>query len=482
MIIRAESHNGRATAQRVCVSIHQERVCGEGARVRFSRRLLSILAATIICLGGCSTGMTATSAEVSEQLTPDASLTRGMPPTPLSLSTTAPEATKGATVTTTPLAVARQTATPAPEPTRAATPYPLTEIEFIPGSVVLYAQDGGLKSCPHKSLFDRPEMQSLYDPVVGGEAGLSVYLVSHAPVPSPDGRWLVVNDPSPPGGPDTQPGTTWLGDLETGELSKLAAPAVFATWSPDSQYLTYVRGETLYTLDVVGNGEPVGIFSQEGLIGLYARWSPTGEWIAVASVVNPQDSSDRMYRYWLVSPDGTSVQDIGTFQTRGFGASPQDLDWSPDGALLDTPSQVLLTLDGQSMDYSEIKQDPPASVPARFTSWLIGGGTKPKGGLAVLSHNGQKIAYLGQDGIHVFDRELRTSMLIATYDMGEAEEPYWSTDDDLLVVSIRSAPRSAQSTFWGAILALRAETGSMPRLLIDGDDVYLVDVIPENAL
>jgi len=450
--------------------------------MRFSRRLLSILAAMIICLGGCSTGMTATSAEVSERLTPDVSPTARIPPTLLSLSTTTPEATKATAVTTTLLAVTRQTATPAPEPTRAATPFPLTEIEFIPSSVVLYAQGGSLKSCPHRSLFQHPEMQSLYDPVVEGEMGLPVYLASHAPVPSPDGRWLVVNDPSPPGGPDTQPGTTWLGDLETGELSKLATPAVFATWSPDSQHVTYVLGETLYTLDVVGNGEPVGIFSQEGLIGLYARWSPTGEWIAVASIANPQDGPDRMYRYWLVSPDGTSVQDIGTFQTRAFGASPQDLDWSPDGALLDTPSQVLLTLDGQSMDYSEIEQDPPASVPARFTSWLIGGDTMPKGGLAVLSHNGQKIAYLGQDGVHVFDRELRTSMLIATCDMGEAEELYWSTDDALLVVGIRDTARSKQIKFWGTILALRIEAESAHELLIEGDDIYLVDVIPENTL
>jgi len=204
--------------------------------------------------------------------------------------------------------------------------------------------------------------------------------------------------------------------------------------------------------------------------------------MAVASVANPQDSSDRMYRYRLVSPDGAIIQDIGTFLTRGFGASPQNLDWSPDGTLLDTPSQVLLTLNGQSMEYSEIKKDPPSSVPARITSWLIGGDTMPKGGLAVLSHKGQEIAYLGQDGIHVFDRESRSDILIATYGIGEPEELYWGADDDSLVVGIRGAARSEQSMFWGAILALKPEAGSMPELLMEGDDIYLVDVIPDDDL
>jgi hypothetical protein len=105
----------------------------------------------------------------------------------------------------------------------------------------------------------------------------------------------------------------------------------------------------------------------------------------------------------------------------------------------------------------------------------------PKGGLAVLSHKGQKIACLSQDGIHVFDRQSRSDMLIATYDIGEPDV-LWSADDDLLVVGIRATPRTEQSMFWGMILALRSEAGSTPELLIEGDDIYLVDVIPDDNL
>jgi hypothetical protein len=119
---------------------------------------------------------------------------------------------------------------------------------------------------------------------------------------------------------------------------------------------------------------------------------------------------------------------------------------------------------------------------SRFTSWLIGGDTITRAGHAVLSRKGQEIAYLGQDGIHVFDRESRSDILIATRDIGEPQKIHWGADDDSLVVGIRGAPRSEQSMFWGAILALKPEAGSMPELLIEGDDIYLLDVIPDDEL
>lgn len=106
----------------------------------------------------------------------------------------------------------------------------------------------------------------------------------------------------------------------------------------------------------------------------------------------------------------------------------------------------------------------------------------PKGGLAVLSHKDQKIACLSQDGIHVFDRESRSDILIATHDTGKPQEIHWSADDSLLVVGIRGTARSEQSMFWGMILALRSEAGSTPELLIEGDDIHLLDVIPDDEL
>jgi hypothetical protein len=73
-------------------------------------------------------------------------------------------------------------------------------------------------------------------------------------------------------------------------------------------------------------------------------------------------------------------------------------------------------------------------------------------------------------------------MLIATDHIGEPEELHWSAGDDLLVVGIRGTAKSEQSRFWGAILTLQPEAGSMPELLMEGDDIYLVDVIPDDNL
>jgi len=248
-------------------------------------------------------------------------------------------------------------------------------------------------------------MQRIYDPGIGSSE-LGMYLVGHSPVPSSDGRWLVITDPLP-SGPDIQPGTTWLGDLLTGELTKLGRPALAPTWSPDDHRMTYVLDETLYVRDVAGDNEPVPIFRREGLRHLYARWSPTGEWIAVADDAKTEDRTKAMgmWTYWLVSPDGSDVKELGTWPTPGGGAVPQGLDWSPDGKLLDTPSGVVLTLEGQSMDYADIMENPPASVPARFIPWLADSDKMTPVKRAWLSHRGHQIAYLGQEGIYDLTEE-----------------------------------------------------------------------------
>jgi hypothetical protein len=361
----------------------------------------------------------------------------------------------------------------------------MTKIEFIPGSIVLYVQGGSLMSSPHRSLFDHPEIQCIYpwDDI----SSLNMYLIGHSPVPSSDGRWLVIIDPLP-SGPDIQPGTTWLGDLLTGELTRLGRPALAPTWSPDGHRMTYVLDETLYVWNVAGDNEPVAIFQREGLQHLYARWSPTGEWIAVADDAKTEDrtSATGTWTYWLVSPDGNDVKELGSWPTGGMHPAPQNVDWSPDGKLLVAlPSFVVLTLEGQSMDSSEVYENPPASVPARFTPWLVGREKMLDKKRAWLSHKGHQIAYLGHDGIYVFDRQTGTDSLITTYDVVDPTGHHWSlqvrwsVDDSLLIVGTRDTARSKEDVFWGKILALKPEAGSVPELLVEGEDVYLVDVLPD---
>jgi hypothetical protein len=362
---------------------------------------------------------------------------------------------------------------------------PVTRIESIPGSVVLYAQGDSLKSSPHRSLFEHSEMQVIYS--WNAFSNLSLYLIGDAPIPSSDGRWLVITDPLP-SGPDIQSGTTWLGDLLTGELTEVGRPALSPTWSPDGHRITYVLDETLYVWDVAGEDGPIAIFEREGLRHRYARWSPTGEWIAVADDAKTEDrtSATWTWTYWLVSPDSSEVKELGSWPVGGMGAAPQNLDWSPDGKLLlALPSVVVLTLDGQSTDLAQIYENLPDSVPAHLLPSLVGRDKMLDKKRAWLSHDGQQIAYLGHDGIYVFDRESQTDSLVATYDAVGAPacrsclQVRWSADDGLLVVDTQDTAKPEEDVFWGKILALKPEIGSVPELLVEGKDVYLVDVIPD---
>jgi WD40 repeat protein len=298
---------------------------------------------------------------------------------------------------------------------------------------------------------------------------------------------LVIPGPLP-SGPDIHPGTTWLGDLLTGELTQLRRPALAPSWSPDGHRMTYVLDETLYVWDVAGEEEPVAIWQREGLLHRYARWSPTGEWIAVADDAKTEDrtSATATWTYWLVSPDGSEVKELGSWPAGGMGAAPLNVNWSPDGKLLlALPSAVVLTTEGQSTDLAHVYGALPASVPAHLLPWLVGRTKMLDKKRAWLSHDGQQIAYLGYEGIYVFDRESQTDSLIATYDVvgqmvcRSCIQVRWSADDSLLIAGTQDSAGSRQDTYWGRILALKPAVGSVPRLLVEGEDVYLVDVIPD---
>jgi dipeptidyl aminopeptidase/acylaminoacyl peptidase len=232
----------------------------------------------------------------------------------------------------------------------------------------------------------------------------------------------------------------------------------------------------------------VVIWQREGLLHRYARWSPTGEWIAVAGDAKTEDrtSATEMWTYWLVSPDGSEIKELGSWPVGGMGAAPQNLDWSPDGKLLlALPSVVVLTTEGQSTDLAHIYEPPSGSVPAHLLPGLVGRDKMLDKRRAWLSHGGQQIAYLGHDGIYVFDRESQTDSLIATYDVvgqmvcRSCLQVRWSADDSLLIAGTQDTAGSRKDMYWGRILALRPEAGSVPELLVEGEDVYLVDVIPD---
>jgi hypothetical protein len=367
---------------------------------------------------------------------------------------------------------------PTHTPTPTSTPAPLARVDRVPGHLVLYAQGASLRSAPQRPLFDRPELQQLYHEHAPSDQ-LMLYLIGSAPIPSADGRYLVITSPLP-SGPGGQGGSTWLGDLRTGELTALGQPELPATWSPDGRRLTYILDETLYVRDVAGGGAPVAIYQREGLRFRYARWSPTGQWIAVTSREGPRDraSAVGMWAYWLVSPDGDEVRELGTWLTAGMCAVPQLLDWSPDGGLLDTPSVIVLTLDGRSLSYDDVYEDPPPSAPARFDARFVDPDSIPDRRQAWMSHDEQRTAYVGHDGLRLHDRRTQTDVLIAPSDLVDPLTVRWSTDDSTLIVGVEERARGEEVS-WGRILALKPEAGSVPELLAEGENVFLAGVLPD---
>jgi hypothetical protein len=254
-----------------------------------------------------------------------------------------------------PSSVASAPVSPSPAATHASAPaltlpaWPAADPDSLPPeNLVLYSQGSELKSLPHRPAFERPEINPIHSQE-SQHFEMSMYVLTSGPVASPDGRYVVIKAPGQEPFPPAPP--TWLVDVKSGRMRKLelkrrqAAGVGPVTWSPDGRCLTFVVEDTLYVYDVQADAEPVPIFTQPGLRRLFASWSPTGEWIAVASDANPQDtvSSEREYIYWLISPDGTVVRNLGQYPVAGYGGAPYNMDWSPDGRLFVTPSQCLMS-------------------------------------------------------------------------------------------------------------------------------------------
>ena len=352
---------------------------------------------------------------------------------------------------------------------------PGSEIKSVPGSVVLYAQGGGLRSLPHKAALGRPEMETVYGALAGSE-GAGNYLSLSALDVSPDGRWLAVHDPLS-SGPEVQlPGTTWLVDLAAGTLRSLGSPSAAVTWSPDGRALTYARQDAVYVLDLARNQEPVAIWRQPGKRLLAARWSPSGAWIAVAST-DAVFREESTLEHWIVSPDGKTVVELGAIPLPRTEWSARVVEWAPDGSLFSTHGRMLLTLDGEQISFWERRDRPedlPDSLPPTLAEELAlrdvpGESTWVR----APSHDGQRIAY---GNVYVYDRVSETHTLIGEIDGGQVNGIRWSADDSTLIVGVT---RWQDMGFWGAIYALQPQPGSMPQLLVEGEGVFLLDVIPD---
>jgi dipeptidyl aminopeptidase/acylaminoacyl peptidase len=122
-----------------------------------------------------------------------------------------------------------------------------------------------------------------------------------APIPSPDGKWVLFNLVEPAYDPDKAVSDLWLvpadGSAPPRRLTQTKAPESGAVWSPDSlrvAFSTKREGDTaaeIYVLNVIGGGDAERVTSiSTG--ALNPQWRPDGKAILFESSVYPNALDD----------------------------------------------------------------------------------------------------------------------------------------------------------------------------------------------
>jgi dipeptidyl aminopeptidase/acylaminoacyl peptidase len=122
-----------------------------------------------------------------------------------------------------------------------------------------------------------------------------------APVPSPDGKWVVFSLNEPAYEESRQVSDLWIvpadGSASPRRLTNTKAAETGVTWSPDSRRIAFStrregdEANQIYVLDIAGGGEAVRVTSLS--TGAAApKWRPDGQALAFTSLVYPGASGD----------------------------------------------------------------------------------------------------------------------------------------------------------------------------------------------
>jgi hypothetical protein len=247
------------------------------------------------------------------------------------------------------------------------------EAGLVPeGSLILYAapEDGkwAFKTLPIVAPFDHSVFTDFYGPIAPNSSDIAFYFLTFFPQLPPNGRYLLLPGIGGFTNPSGELGTgLWLADMKDYTLRQLLAQAKAPTWSPDSEEIAYVEGDTLYKLAINEDGTPVPLFSHPELQGLYARWSPDGHWVAaVTTALEPPEETDSPTltdTYWLVSTLGEAPIMLAQRSGSAIGGPREWLSWSADGQYL------LVRGQNEVLDFSGVQISPPLPGAA---SWLPG--------------------------------------------------------------------------------------------------------------
>lgn len=454
------------------------------------RLLGSLCLLVVLVLMGCTSPQTAT---VETQPTPTE---EAQPAEPSATATlVAPTATPESTATAEPT-VTVALATPSLAPTD--TPPPAPAAAGLDGTLVLYstvvavpAAGAATPAEPSYAFRTLPALPfvdpAVFDAFYGSDTlkdTLNLFFFNLRPQLSPNGRYLLVP------GLTTRPewgieeGTgTWLLDLEAGTARRLLPDGKVATWSPASDAIAYVEGDTLYTLGIAEGAAPTPLFQHENLWWEYAHWSPDGHWIAaVSGELTPDENGALTLTYWLVPPSGEPARELTVQQDMSMDFFADELSWSPDG-------QYLL-MRNKLFDMSGNRLSP---TPANRLVWLPDGShllANGNDGLQIVTITGEEVARIGdtfaeqwalsRDGRRLaYTQGYSNEQSVFVYDLerGESRDIHsgpasllrWSTYGRYVLLSIvqDNTPQ---------IVAVSAEPDGAEQVVVENGE--LIEVVP----
>ena len=424
--------------------------------------------------------------------------------------------------TQTSIASPEPTLTPTPAPTATTAPPTPTAIPTIAGpadTLVLYATHvdmrtspnrpadvapyedyWGLRTVPSLAFLDPTVFDLFYGATKFSSEGMGRFFQEVSPQLSPDGRYLLLPGLAayPPAGVE---GTgLWLIDLVEGTSRELLPDGKIATWSPTSDAITYVTGDTLYSLSIAEGAEPQPLFQHPDLWAPYAKWSPDGQWIAaLTSSLEGTDEYETGYAatYWLVPTNGDPARELSTQAAGAIEYSASEMSWSPDSQFLLVRNRVF-DLEGKQMS-----TDYPGRV-----YWLPNDSrllATSSDGMHIVTIAGEEIArindYQYDSSEHTWafshdGRRLAYSLprtegaTVAVYDLERDESQVigaisgadfvgiesigmmrWSADDSRPILSVYRVDKSHYE-----IWTLEAQPGGAAELLLENAE--LVEAVP----
>lgn len=385
---------------------------------------------------------------------------------------------------------------PSPTP-----PTPMPNLASLDGTLIAYTsivraqstsdlpleEHWAFKTLPSLPFLDPTTFDLFYGKTANARDGLGMLFDDYRPRPSPDGRYLLL--PGIGSSPDGSVHSTglWLIDLVDRVARELLPDTQLATWNPAGDAITYVAGDTLYTLSVAEGATPQPLFQHPNMWPLYAHWSPDGRWIATVTGVQHEptgaEHTDLTLTYWLVPTNGEPARELTIQDDFAMEYASGEMSWSPDGQYLLMRNEIfdlagnqispersggirwlpndllLLKNTREGLRITTIAGEEVAHVSDTFAGdWAF-------------SHDGQRLAYTqseqeGSQHVAVYDLERGENQIVVPYSGAPLR---WSADDSHLIMSVLRDGRVQ-------IVAVSAASNGEERVIVE--DGTLIEAVP----